>query len=263
MPPCRLPAGEKAPALRAALGLPADAPLPLPAISHAPGCSKYAAVEAGALAHEAGYDAFMTGAAFACLAQVYAERARLAGSSTAAVEVGVADLGVGEAAGTPSPALAHVAPHLGRFNVTRSDIPYAAFSGADPEPPRLNIFHLYGLAPMTRVGDIIKEFGARGLGRVRVTFVDATSACIETDVEVAGDVLQAVAGLTLAKLVPYSEYARCKKLGLPLPGLDVQLGGSDDDDEASGGRARKRARREEEEEEEGDEGDKKRACAIM
>lgn len=35
----------------------------LPVIQHAPGFEKYAAIEAGALAHEAGYDAFMTGAA--------------------------------------------------------------------------------------------------------------------------------------------------------------------------------------------------------
>ncbi len=258
--PAFLPAGEKAEELRAALGLPSSAPLPLPAISHAPGCSKYEEVEAGGLAHEAGYDAFMTGAAFACLAQVYTARAGLAGSSAAAAE-GTAELGAAEAAGALSQDLAHVAPYLGRINVTRSDIPYAAFTGPDPEPPRPNIFHVYGLAPMTRVGDIVKAFGARGLGRVRVTFVNSTSAFVETDVEVAGGVLQAVEGLSLAKVVPYSEYARCKKMGVPLPGLDVQVDGSDDDED--GGRGRKRSRREQEEGGEEEGAAKKGSCAIM
>ena len=39
----------------------------LPSVTHAPGFEKYSLVEAGGCAHEAGYDAFMTGVAFANL----------------------------------------------------------------------------------------------------------------------------------------------------------------------------------------------------
>lgn len=39
----------------------------LPSVSHALGFEKYSQVEAGGCAHEAGYDAFMTGVAFASL----------------------------------------------------------------------------------------------------------------------------------------------------------------------------------------------------
>lgn len=39
----------------------------IPNVEHAPGFRRYAGVEGGSYAHEAGYDAFMTGAAFAGL----------------------------------------------------------------------------------------------------------------------------------------------------------------------------------------------------
>lgn len=44
-----------------------ELPLQIPSISHAPGFDKYQGLAPGALAHEAGYDAYMTGAVFACL----------------------------------------------------------------------------------------------------------------------------------------------------------------------------------------------------
>ncbi|WIA30112.1 hypothetical protein OEZ86_000207 [Tetradesmus obliquus] len=54
-------------ALLAAASAAAGTTITLPRISHAAGCDKYRALGAGEAAHEAGYDAYMTGAAFACL----------------------------------------------------------------------------------------------------------------------------------------------------------------------------------------------------
>ncbi|KAF8069569.1 psi1 [Scenedesmus sp. PABB004] len=56
-----------APLLRAASAALRGAPVALPAVAHAPGFEKYRHLAAGQAAHEAGYDAWMTGAAFACL----------------------------------------------------------------------------------------------------------------------------------------------------------------------------------------------------
>lgn len=57
--------GDKALQLQAyleqELGLEAASSFVLPTIKHAPGFEKYSQIAAGALAHEAGYDAFMTG----------------------------------------------------------------------------------------------------------------------------------------------------------------------------------------------------------
>jgi hypothetical protein len=262
--PRRAPAaGGKAAQLRQVLGLAEGAPLPLPAVRHAPGCERYARVEAGGLAHEAGYDAFMTGAAFAALAALYRSLGEACPGALPPQEPAGANL-LAEGGAAGGAALAAVQPYLGRINVTRSDIPYAAFSGADPEPPRPHIFHVYGLAPLTRVGDIMREFAARGLGRVRVSFADASSAFVETDVDAAGGVLEALRGLALCKVVPYAEYARCKREGLALPGLDVQPGGGGWAAAAAAGggeeRSRKRPRREEADPPAGQE---RGWCAIM
>jgi poly(A)-specific ribonuclease len=54
-------------ALLAAASAAAGCSITLPRISHAPGFDKYRALGAGEAAHEAGYDAYMTGAVFACL----------------------------------------------------------------------------------------------------------------------------------------------------------------------------------------------------
>ncbi|KAF6265217.1 hypothetical protein COO60DRAFT_1035218 [Scenedesmus sp. NREL 46B-D3] len=72
-------------ALLAAASAAAGCPVTLPNISHAPGFDKYRALGAGEAAHEAGYDAYMTGAAFACLLPLVAGKIAAEPSSGLAV----------------------------------------------------------------------------------------------------------------------------------------------------------------------------------
>jgi hypothetical protein len=79
-------------ALLAAASAAAGCAITLPRISHAAGFDKYRALGAGEAAHEAGYDAYMTGAAFACLLPLVAGKvaaepnSRLAQAHSAALE---------------------------------------------------------------------------------------------------------------------------------------------------------------------------------
>ena len=47
--------------------------------------------------------------------------------------------------------------------VCRSDIPYAALAGEDPQPDRRHVFHLEGLPPGSRHHDIAAAFAAAGV----------------------------------------------------------------------------------------------------
>jgi poly(A)-specific ribonuclease len=71
-------------ALLAAASAAAGHPITLPHISHAAGFDKYRSLGAGEAAHEAGYDAYMTGAAFACLLPLVAGKIAAEPSSTLA-----------------------------------------------------------------------------------------------------------------------------------------------------------------------------------
>jgi hypothetical protein len=72
----------------------------LPRVEHAPGFEKYKGLEPGAAAHEAGYDAFMTGSCFAMLLTVKqaAEAAAAASSAAAAGNALGVDMQLGAAA---------------------------------------------------------------------------------------------------------------------------------------------------------------------
>lgn len=61
--------------------IPAGA-LPAPvSVTHAPGFEKYLAVAAGQLAHEAGYDALMTGSVFVALEAVMQQQQQVGAGS--------------------------------------------------------------------------------------------------------------------------------------------------------------------------------------
>lgn len=95
-----------------------------------------------AFAHQAGFDAWMTGAVFASLLSIYAHI---------------------EGAEQSSP-LAAVAPHVGHINVSRSDFPYIALLGEDAEPDRGHVLVLTQLSPGLRVGAVQGALGRAALG---------------------------------------------------------------------------------------------------
>jgi poly(A)-specific ribonuclease len=100
-------------ALLAAASAAAGCNITLPRISHAAGFDKYRSLGAGKAAHEAGYDAYMTGAAFACLLPLVAGKiaadsnSRLALAHNAALEraaaAAAAAARAARAAGTATP----------------------------------------------------------------------------------------------------------------------------------------------------------------
>ena len=92
-------------------------------------------VDTSAYAHEAGYDAYMTGAAFACLLRLY-EAADAGASADDAQPVSWQR--------RRQPSLAAVAERCWRINLSRSDMLYAALQGPDPIPDRAHVYHLTG-----------------------------------------------------------------------------------------------------------------------
>ncbi|KAG2427675.1 hypothetical protein HXX76_012324 [Chlamydomonas incerta] len=203
-----------------------DAPPPpaLPAnvaIAHAPGFEKYVDVAAGKLAHEAGYDAYMTGAVFAALEAVAGQ--------------GQAEEGLDAAPPLPYQT---VAPYVWRLNVTRSDLPYALLrpfdprdpaASAEPVPERPHVFYLGQLCHGVRANDIHRACEEAGVGKVRITFLPGNNALIEVAgpeaaAAVAGGALEAAAARRIAnEVLRYADYRARKDSMLasgtwPLPG---------------------------------------------
>ncbi|PRW61321.1 poly(A)-specific ribonuclease PARN isoform X3 [Chlorella sorokiniana] len=128
----------------------------LPAVDHAPGFERYKGVDTEAYAHEAGFDAFMTGAVFACLLRLYE-----------------ATSGATPAAGQ-QPDLAAVEDRCWRMHLSRSDLPYAALQGEDAEADRSHVFWISGWEASERVygGELARRLADSGLGQLRGTSVD-------------------------------------------------------------------------------------------
>ncbi len=81
-----------------------------------------------------------------------------------------------------------VAVHCNRLNVMRTDMPYAALSGADPPLTRDNVFHVSGLPGGGRVDEIQRLFQSQDLGKPRVTYVGGSyGAGLGALVEVSED----------------------------------------------------------------------------
>ena len=100
-----------------------------------------------AFAHEAGFDAWMTGAVFASLLSIHSHTSP-------------------QDADASSP-LAAVIPHVGRINVSRSDFPYIALLGEDATPDRSHVLVLTQLSAGLRVGAVQGALGRAELGTRR------------------------------------------------------------------------------------------------
>ncbi|GFR48725.1 hypothetical protein Agub_g10682 [Astrephomene gubernaculifera] len=225
-------------------------------VSHCRGFEKYVAVAAGQLAHEAGYDAFMTGCVFVALETILAEQqnaqkqqnltnqinqaaaaAAAAGAGPAVAEAAAAAAVATATAGGSAAAMepyASVVPYVWRLNVTRSDLPYALLrpvvpgdsTSVDPVPERPLVFYLGGLLYGIRANDIYRRCEEAGLGKVRLTFLPGNNAFLEVpSAEAAAAVLSgALADKGLSgEVIPYADYRARKDAALaagtwPIPG---------------------------------------------
>ena len=121
----------------------------LPSVDHAQGYERYRGAQVESYAHEAGYDAYMTGAVFARLLAI------LESSSTATAGAGgtnegedlPSELSFRFSLPTEAPRLDAIEQFCWRANISRSDLEYAALFGDDPVPPRYNVLYLTNLDP--------------------------------------------------------------------------------------------------------------------
>lgn len=125
----------------------------LPAVNHAEGYEEYRGVKHAC--HEAGYDAFMTGAVFARLLRLFEIKAINRGSHPSS-----------------PPSLKFIETFNGRQAMGFSDIPYAALMGSDVTPHRPGCFYVSQLPRGMKKADISQRFATAGLGSVRITYVE-------------------------------------------------------------------------------------------
>ncbi|GIL72176.1 hypothetical protein Vretimale_341 [Volvox reticuliferus] len=162
-------------------GLPAALGGGVPEVRHAPGFTGYvgASIEK---AHEAGFDAFMTGTAFARLLRLVAARAAMqSGSATADLgsSGGAPATAVDIPAASPEPnseadaLLQPLGMYRGRVHVMRSDLPYADMYGSDPIPSRPAVVYVAGFGTQTRPPFLIQRFNSLGFSPVQVCMLTA------------------------------------------------------------------------------------------
>jgi hypothetical protein len=138
----------------------------LPAVTHAPGCEEYAeaaepaaAGAAAGVAHEAGFDAFMTGAVFVGLLRLF-EIKSLAQRSRWHLPV----------APTVPPDLSMVQQYAWRQHCGQ-DVQYAALQGPEPVPNRPNVVYVTGFKSGTRWLTIQQRFAALGVDKPVISMV--------------------------------------------------------------------------------------------
>ena len=139
----------------------------LPKLAHAPGFTKYQRIEAGGLAHEAGYDAYMTASVFARMIPLVKAK-----SSSSLQEL--SDLNVADKSNDP---LLPMRPYMGKLNTMKSDMPYTNLYGPDAPLVRPNVFFVSAAPPSIepwlgseeelRADDIQKLFQSVGLHQPR------------------------------------------------------------------------------------------------
>lgn len=121
--------------------------------SFAEDSAAYGEAEPGALAHEAGYDAVMTGC---LLAQLLRMLQLKSGEKPA--------LGM-------EPSLMHGLPHVGRIFVGQSDHPYANVFGEDPAVDRSHLFYLRNLPQNVGISDVRDLCKSCQLGSVGISLL--------------------------------------------------------------------------------------------
>ncbi|KAK9818287.1 hypothetical protein WJX72_010105 [[Myrmecia] bisecta] len=209
-----------------------DEGLWLPDVRHADGFERYDSEAPDQFAHEAGYDAYMTGASFACLLRLHqVKKASVAdlpavgadiaaqASPSAAVNSqpdGAVLNGAATIATDVAPPLDAVLDFKGHMSVGRSDIPYAALFGEDPVPDRSHVFYIAGLPEGTHFKDVVQRCADAKLGRARVNMRHrGTLAIIELN-EAGVGVAEAVAALeavpnAAGKVMSWAAYSQWKR----------------------------------------------------
>eukprot|EP00892_Ulva_mutabilis_P009389 jgi/Ulvmu1/6822/UM031_0026.1 len=155
----------------------------LPSVEHAEGFTRYAGSEGAASAHEAGFDAFMTGAVFANLLEL--KRASDTSTAAAAATPELLSRPTHPAASSGGPDaveggngaqgregasvdLAAMAELLNRVNVMRTNLPHCVVStAADPEVERPGVVVLATAQP-ARLPDRKAAYGAFASGVAQV-----------------------------------------------------------------------------------------------
>ncbi|XP_023943220.2 poly(A)-specific ribonuclease PARN [Bicyclus anynana] len=141
-------------------------------------------------AHEAGYDAYVTGL---CFLSMHAHLASMRGERRARV-AGSAD----------SVLLKPFVNKLFLAKTAHQDSPYINLTGADPTPSRDHVFHLTFPKEWQR-NDINQLFSA--YGQITVQFLDDTSALVALSrKDLAKTVVRAFASNSRISLVPYLRY---------------------------------------------------------
>ncbi|KAK9832693.1 hypothetical protein WJX81_000845 [Elliptochloris bilobata] len=229
----------------------------MPEVVHAPGFDLYTGEDAAKHAHEAGYDAYMTGAVQppgAELANGAVDGAAATLESGAVAVDGAetpeggsgfdaAELARGVAAGEPgamealreaarrlrevplaTPPLQTVQAYKGQVHLMASDLPHAALWGPDPPPDRAHVYYVSGLPPGGRQGDLQRPLAAAGLGRLRVSMrARGTQAVVEVasrlgDTAANAAALRSCLRLPHAQVLTHAEFAERKRAGSILSG---------------------------------------------
>ena len=156
------PGGGAEGAEAAAPPAPREVPWELPRIAHASGFDRYVDVGSGGKAHEAGYDAFMTGAAFCALLRIFQAR-RVAAEGPCGPERAA------EAMAAP-PSLDAVADFRNRLNPVAIDLAYYSLEAESPVGPRNNVL-VVSRGPGEELGaeerDIFDVARKAGQGRLK------------------------------------------------------------------------------------------------
>ncbi|CAH0719594.1 unnamed protein product, partial [Brenthis ino] len=145
-----------------------------------------------AKAHEAGYDAYVTGL---CFLAMHAHLSRMRGEPPQRVAPGDSAL---------------LKPFINKLFLAKTahqDSPYINLTGDDPSPSRDHVFHLT-FPKEWRWNDINQLFSA--FGQITVQFLDDTSALVALSrKDLAKSVTRAFANNSRISLVPYVKYKMC------------------------------------------------------